>query len=136
MQHRPGQITPEAFGETVVTYPDVDAIPALPARLVSDALTAITRLAQAFQPGAADLLAERLRARPNDSGVLDYDEASAPLSAVGRVLSESEEPQIPVLDEDLALPPPGDDALERVLALLQTDANLCARLRAELAQLS
>jgi hypothetical protein len=38
--------------------------------------------------------------------------------------------------QDLDLPPPGDDALERVLALLQTDANLCARLRAELAQLS
>ena len=27
------------------------------------------------------------------------------------------------------LPPPCDDALERVLTLLQTDANLCVRLR-------
>jgi hypothetical protein len=135
MQHRPGQITPDAFGEPVVTYYDVDTIPTPPASLVNDALTAVTRLAQAFQPGVADVLAERLRARPNDAGVLDLDEAAALLGAVGRVLSEPEEPQIPVWDEDLDLPPPGDDALERVLALLQTDANLCAQLRRELALL-
>ena len=103
-----------------------------PASLVNDALTAVTRLAQAFQPGVADVLAERLRARPNDAGVLDLDEAAALLGAVGRVLSEPEEPQIPVWDEYLDLPPPGDDALGRVLVLLQTDANLCARLRREL----
>src|SRR3954463_14618918 len=83
MQHRPGQITPETFGETVVTYHDVDAIPALPASLVSDALTAITRLAQAFQPGVADALAERLLVRPNNSGVLRW-RASDCLSAQPR----------------------------------------------------
>ena len=113
-----------------MTYPDVDAIPALPARLVSDALTAITRLAQAFQPGAADLLAERLRERPNDAGVLDYDEAAALLGAIGRVLSEPEEPQIPVWDEDLA--PPTDPAVDAVLEALRHDPNLCARLKAAL----
>ena len=89
---------------------------------------------------------QTLRAEPGDDALLDLDEALGLLEVVFRVLNEDGEaneawpepmsaplPLIP--PQDLDLPPPCDDALERVLALLQTDANLCVRLRRELARL-
>jgi hypothetical protein len=111
------------------------ASPKLAQSNVPDALAAITILSRAWTANFADAVADALRAKPDDDdGLLDLDEALSFLEVVFRLISESEEPQIPVWDEDLA--PYTDPAVEQVLALLQTDANLCARLRAELAQLS
>src|SRR3954469_10635285 len=123
------------------------ASPNLAQSNVPDALAAITILSRAWTANFADAVADALRTEPGDDATLDLDEALGFLEVVFRTLNEDGEaneawpettsaplPLIP--PQDLDLPPPGDDALARVLALLQTDANLCARLRAELAQLS
>ena len=118
-----------------------EPIPPTPVNL-AQAQAAIATLARAWTPGFADAIAATLRAETGDDATLDLDEALGLLEIVFRVLNEDGEaneawpepasaplPLIP--PQDLDLPPPSDDALERVLALLQTDANLCARLRAE-----
>ena len=73
-------------------------------------------------------MADALRAEPGDDATLDLDEALGFLEVVFRLISEPEEPQIPVWDEDLA--PPTPPAVEQILALLRADPNLSAQLKA------